>query len=175
MPITPFHLGIGALAKGAIPSRVSFVAFVASQVVIDCETAYYIVTRQWPLHRWAHTFALGLPLGAAVGFGVWLTASAWRRGPLRRLPAAETARGPALLGGAIGGLTHPLLDGIMHTDIAPLRPFVEHNPLLGIFGLGALHMLCVLAGLLGIGLMTLRRQSRDGQGGRLAPPNDPGR
>jgi hypothetical protein len=94
MPVTPFHFGIGALAKGAAPARVSLTAFVASQVV--------------------------------------------------------------------GGLTHPLLDGIMHSDIAPLRPFVDHNPLLGIMGLGALHLVCVVAGLVGITLMALRRT--DGHG-----------
>lgn len=85
MPVTPFHFGIGALANGVAPSRVSLAAFIAAQVVIDCETAY-------------------------------------------------------------------------------LRPFVDHNPLLGVMGLGALHMLCVLAGVVGIGLITLRRTNGHGHG-----------
>lgn len=168
MPVTPFHFGIGVLAKGASPARVSLAAFIASQVVIDCETAYFMITSQWPLHRWAHTFAVGIPLGAAVGLGVWAAALAWRRAGWPPLPAPETARGPALLGGVIGGLTHPLLDGVMHGDIAPLRPFVDHNPLLGIMGLGALHLACGVAGLVGITLLAVRGaggpRRGDGQG-----------
>jgi hypothetical protein len=165
MPFTPFHFGIGVLAKGAAPARVSLAAFVASQVVIDCETAYFMVTQQWPLHRWAHTFAVAAPLGLIVGLAVWAGGALWERtarGP--RLPAGETRPLAALLGGALGGLTHPLLDGIMHGDVAPLRPFSDHNPLLGLIGLGALHLACVVAGLVGLGLIGFRRTFGHGHG-----------
>lgn len=42
MPFTPIHFAVGVLAKGALPERVSLSAFVASQVLFDCETAYYL-------------------------------------------------------------------------------------------------------------------------------------
>lgn len=154
MPLTPFHFGAGLLAKGLFATRVSLAAFVASQVVIDCETAYYLVTRQWPLHRWAHTFAVGGPVGMAVGALVSAVGAAWnRRGRGPRLPRAEVALAPALLGGAIGGFSHPVLDGIMHSDVMPLRPFSEANPFLGWLGLSALHLWCVAAGILGLALV----------------------
>src|SRR6266496_3973797 len=54
VPVTPFHFGLGLLGKGVAPAKVSFLAFVPSQVAIDCDTAYFmLVARGWPLHRWA--------------------------------------------------------------------------------------------------------------------------
>ena len=71
MPVTPFHFGVGALAKGLAPSKISLSAFVASQVLFDCETAHYLlIAREWPLHRWAHTFAVGSVVGAGCGLGL---------------------------------------------------------------------------------------------------------
>jgi hypothetical protein len=67
MPVTPFHFGVGLLGKGVAPRAVSLCAFVASQVVIGCESAYFLfVAREEPVHRALHTFALATPLGALV-------------------------------------------------------------------------------------------------------------
>ena len=159
MPVTPFHFGIGVLGKGAAPGRFSLLAFVASQVVIDCETAYYIMTRQWPLHRWCHTLVVAVPLGIAVGLAVWAAAGVSRRRVSLILPPGELDLVPAIIGGALGGLTHPILDGIMHTDVMPLRPFSDRNPLLGWIGLAELHLLCVLAGVAGLVMLSVRRSA----------------
>jgi membrane-bound metal-dependent hydrolase YbcI (DUF457 family) len=152
------------LAKGTFPARVSLAAFVISQVLIDCETAHYMLTRQWPIHRWAHTFLVGVPVGLAAGLGFWAFARTLsRRVPLQLLPETEAALLPSMLGGLLGGATHPFLDGIMHSDVRPLLPFSEQNPFLHLVGLGTLHLGCVLAGLIGIAAITARtvaRQSR---------------
>ena len=147
MPFTPFHFGIGVLLKGAAPSRVSFLAFAASQVVIDLETAYYILTSQWPLHRALHTFALSAPVGVAAGLLIWGggrfisgLGGRWRE---------EFNFLPVVVGGTAGGLTHPLLDGVMHADILPLSPFTSDNPLYHAIGLLQLHLLCVIAAIVG--------------------------
>ena len=81
MPVTPFHFGVGLLGKGVAPRAVSLCAFVASQVVIDCESAYFLfVARAEPVHRALHTFALATPVGALVGLAVWAVARAiWTR------------------------------------------------------------------------------------------------
>jgi hypothetical protein len=157
MPVTPFHFGLGLLGKGVAPRAVSLCAFVASQVVIDCESGYYLfIAREWPVHRALHTFALGTPVGALAGLVVSVIA--------RRLPwppdldplRADCALRPAILGGLVGGLSHVLLDGIMHDDIRPLLPFSQANPLHGAMGLGLLHLACVLTGLIGLLLLALR-------------------
>ena len=64
------------------------------------------------------------------------------------------------LGGFFGGITHPLLDGVMHADIEPLRPFARGNPFLGLLALGPLHMACILCGVLGLVIFLARA---DGQ------------
>ncbi len=52
MPFTPFHFGPGLFAKSLLPRHFSWLAFVASQVLIDCETLFYLVQRAWPIPRW---------------------------------------------------------------------------------------------------------------------------
>ena len=41
-------------------------AFVASQVVIDCEPLYYMLRRDFPVHRTLHTFAGATLAGSAT-------------------------------------------------------------------------------------------------------------
>src|SRR5262245_31711720 len=43
LPVTPFHFGPGLALKGAAAPVFSWSAFAAAQVVIDCETVYYMV------------------------------------------------------------------------------------------------------------------------------------
>ena len=69
---------------------------------------------------------------------------------------------PALSGGALGGLFHSLLDGIMHADIRPFHPFSDANPLRGILSLDQLHAACVVAGAIGA-LWLLGRVWRGGR------------
>lgn len=154
MPVTPFHFGIGLLLKGTAPARVSFLAFAASQVVIDLETAYFIFTNQWPLHRVLHTFALAAPVGAVVGVLVWFVPR-FISGIGPRWQAEFNFRA-ASLGGAAGGLTHPLLDGVMHGDIHPFGPFSANNPLHLAIDVLQLHLMCVIAGIAGATLWMIR-------------------
>ncbi|MET0553679.1 MAG: hypothetical protein ABW221_11620 [Vicinamibacteria bacterium] len=157
MPVTPFHFGVGLLGKGVAPRAVSLCAFVASQVVIDCESAYFLfVARAEPVHRVLHTFALATPVGALVGLAVWAVGRGVRWPPALDWLRSDCALRPALVGGLLGGLTHPLLDGIMHDDIRPFRPFSDANPLLDAMGLGPLHLACVLLGAAGVALLALR-------------------
>jgi hypothetical protein len=82
MPFTPFHFGPGALAKVLLPRHFSLVAFLATQVVIDCETLYYMVRREFPLHRVAHSYvgatAVGIAMGLAL-FGVVVLRHRWTK------------------------------------------------------------------------------------------------
>ena len=161
MPITPFHFGPGLLGKGLLPAKLSVTAFVAAQIVIDLESAYYLfVVREWPVHRWAHTFLAASLIGLAVGWAVWAVGRrrAWVGKGVASL--SEVALWPCLVGGVVGGASHPFLDGIMHQDIQPLRPVSTDNPLLGLISVGLLHLLCVAAGVLGGILLTVRSGGR---------------
>ena len=142
MPVTPFHFGFGLLFKGAGPRHVSLSAFVASQVLLDLESGYHLWHGNWPVHRVMHTFPVATLAGLFAGACVALAGRWIRLGP-------ETALRPALVGGLLGGVSHPILDGIMHADMHPFAPFSPANPLLDLVGLGALHLGCVIAGALG--------------------------
>jgi len=67
------------------------------------------------------------------------------------------ARRPVLVGGLLGGVTHPLLDGLMHADIKPFLPFSTANPLLGLVPVGSLLWFCVATGILAGMVMLCRR------------------
>jgi hypothetical protein len=61
MPFTAFHFGPGAVFHAAAPKQVSFLAFCAANVLIDMESLYFMVTQQFPVHRFFHTY-----VGASV-------------------------------------------------------------------------------------------------------------
>lgn len=163
MPFTPFHFGPGLLVKGLAPRRFSWSSFVAAQVLIDCETLYYILRHEYPLHRELHTFA-----GAAsAGLGTALILLGLRRlapGLAGRLEysapslKSEVSKAGIIAGGLVGGASHPFLDGLMHGDIRPFAPWTDANPLLGTVGLGALHLSCLAAALIGAALIWMRRR-----------------
>jgi membrane-bound metal-dependent hydrolase YbcI (DUF457 family) len=86
-----------------------------------------------------------------------------------RVGSTSTARGECssvgiLVGGLLGGLSHPFLDGIMHPDARPFMPWSDANPFFGLIGLMQLHLACIAAALFGAVCVTFWRIS----GGRRA-------
>jgi len=159
MPITPFHFGPGLLIKGVARRRFSFWTFVASQAVIDLETIYWLIRGEWPVHRVLHTILGGVLAGTLVALTMVAAVGPLlrRRFGAHHLLASEVEFRPAMTGGVIGGLSHPLLDGIMHADIMPFRPFSSHNPLFHVVDVGYLHLGCVAAGVLGLIVIIVHR------------------
>jgi hypothetical protein len=158
MPFTPFHFGPGLFVKGFIARWFSWITFVVVQVVIDCETLYYILRHEYPLHRKLHTF-LGATL-VGIAAAIFFLACRWfARLVIPEIATSFRARWPSLrsesstagilAGGIIGGASHPLLDGLMHPDIRPFMPWTSANPLLGAVDLTTLHVGCVVAGVIG--------------------------
>lgn len=139
------------LVKAAAPRRFSWTAFVLTQVIIDCETLYNIVLRRYPLHRELHTFwgATAAGIGSAL-----LMLGALRVLPMFKKPSpvlgSETSAQAIWAGAVLGGLSHPLLDGMMHDDVQPFSPWSTANPFLGVMDLGILHLSCFVAGIVGL-------------------------
>jgi len=67
----------------------------------------------------------------------------------------------SLMGGLIGGLSHPILDAIMHVDLKPFWPFSMANPFLNLIEVQYLHFVCVLSGIAGAILLVIRYRRRD--------------
>lgn len=169
MPFTPFHFGPGLLLKSLSPRHFSFTAFVATQVVIDCETLYYLAQNAYPVHRTLHTLvgatAAGLGTSALLIGGKRIAnrlAHTGSRKAYDPIVVAETSTNGILTGGVLGGLSHSVLDSIMHRDVRPFGPWSSDNPFLDVIGLGTLHTLCVLSGL--IGLLVMGRMLSEARG-----------
>jgi hypothetical protein len=176
MPVTPFHFGPGLALKGVAAPVFSWSAFAAAQVLIDCETVYYILNREYPVHRFFHSFvgaaAAGVTAALLFLIGVRVLATGFPRLVAPLFAPTVAARGEVsplgvLVGGLAGGLTHSFLDGIMHPDVQPFMPWSSYNPFLGLIGLTPLHVICVAAALFGLGCLSLRWTGRLG---KLAPP-----
>lgn len=143
--------------KAVAPASVSLTVFAAVQVAIDVESGYYLfVAREWPVHRWAHTFLVAIPIGLAVGVAIWAAAHSLKKTGASGPPWSDLGLKQCIVGGLLGGASHSVLDGIMHADIQPFRPWTTANPLLGLVGVGTLHLLCVAAGLCGVMLWIFR-------------------
>lgn len=155
MPATPFHLGPGLLIKAAAPRQFSMAAYSLAQVVIDVEAGYYLLRGEYPVHRQAHTFLLGGLIGLLCGLIVSRVGGWWAR-PRDAVPealAAEFRMPVAVLSGIFGGIFHSVLDGIMHQDIRPFRPFTDANPLYEVVSIRVLYLFCTITGLVGAALL----------------------
>ena len=163
MPATPFHFGPGLLVKAVAPRQFSMAAYSLSQIVIDIESGYYMLQHATPVHRQAHTFALGGLIGLACGLIV-SKLGAWLARPRDVVPealAAEYRLPIAALSGIFGGMFHSVLDGIMHADIRPFRPFSQANPLYGLVSVEILYLFCIITGIVGAALLlALQRRPR---------------
>lgn len=164
MPLTPYHFGVGLLIKSAAPKRISFIAFVASNVIIDFETLYYLLNHEYPIHRTLHTFTGGFFVGIIIGLLIYLFGRiiyrllADQKDSLLQQPEikSEFLILSTLIGGVIGGMSHSLLDGIMHRDVFPFLPFSSSQILLRLINLPVLHSACIWSGIIGIVILILR-------------------
>jgi membrane-bound metal-dependent hydrolase YbcI (DUF457 family) len=165
MPITPFHFGPGAAFHALSPRHVSFLAFCAANVIMDVEPLYYIVTNQFPLHRFFHTYvgaSIVLVATLALFLGAFKLASlvplpnvfSWKQLTVRQVA----------IGAALGSYSHIVLDSLMHADIQPFWPFSESNPLLRAVSLGTLHWACLAAGITGLVILGIRKVLREEAG-----------
>jgi hypothetical protein len=155
MPQTPFHFGPGLLVKAAAPRQFSLAAYTVTQIVIDIESGYHLLRGDYPVHRQAHTFMLGGLIGLLCGLivsrvGVRLLRA---RDAIPQALGAEIRMPIAAMSGIFGGILHSVLDGIMHPDIRPFRPFTDANPLIGLVSIRVLYLFCVITGLVGAALL----------------------
>ena len=162
MPITPFHFGPGAAIHAVAPKHVSFLAFCAANVLIDVEPLYFILTHQYPLHRFFHTY-IGAFLIVIATFTLfvlarWFAARFWLPNLFKW---RELGLLPVLLGAAAGSYSHVVLDSLMHQDVTPFAPFSNANPLLRAVSLSTLHWSCLAAGLAALCVFGIRRLLRE--------------
>ena len=114
MPFTPFHFGLGALAKAVAPRYFSFAGFALSQVLMDVEPGYKMLTNAASdLHIITHNIT-GASVVAAITYGVW---RGWERFRPTRYKQALISKS-VLAGSCIfGSFSHVFLDGMYHVNM----------------------------------------------------------
>ena len=171
MPVTPFHLGPGALLKSFLGKRFSFMLFGFSQAIIDLEPLYYMLTNQAHLHRFFHTYLgatvlivpvvlLGKPL-SELTLRLLFTLRRFKPEPNQQVtsqPAWKIAWTPAIIASVIGLYSHVLFDSVMHADMQPLAPLLQSNGLLEIISTELLHWVCVISGVVAVVIIFWRQR-----------------
>lgn len=144
------------------PKRVSLIAFCATNVFIDVEVLYYLLTHQYPLHRFFHTF---IGVSIVIALTIAIAAGLLRMATRIELPNPfnwqQLTLLPVAVGSALGGYSHVVLDGVMHPDIRPFAPFSDGNPFYLVVSLGTLHWFCVAAALVGMAALWLRERQNE--------------
>lgn len=152
MPFTPFHFGPGVLIKSASHRYFSLIIFILIQILIDCETLYFLVTHQSPLHRVFHTY-LGVNIAVLISILIIRPICNIGIKALNKLikeqKFSEITLVSAIIASFVGAYTHVFLDSMMHVDMRPFYPFSNQNGMLSVVNLGVLHLGCVFTGVFG--------------------------
>ncbi len=157
MPFTPFHFGPGAALHTVAPKHVSFLAFCSANILIDIEPLYYMLTHQYPLHRFFHTYVGATIIMVLTALIFMLSLKLASRLKLPNLFHWQSLKPiPIWLGAAAGSYSHIVLDSVMHSDIAPLSPFSETNALYQLVPLRELHLFCVFSALAALAILGVR-------------------
>ncbi len=157
MPITPFHFGPGAALNSLAPKSISFVSFAAANVLIDLEPLYYMISQQYPLHRFFHTYVGATLVGICAIFIISALSVASKKlaPPIFKAFFSSSIRA-TVIGAFLGAYSHIILDSVMHSDIRPLSPFSQSNILHGVVSLSSLHWFCIYSALFGIAALGVR-------------------
>lgn len=153
MPFTPFHFGPGYLVKSFITKRFHFLSFVASQVLIDVETAYNIFQQNHRLHTFMHTYLGSLTVIPLGYFCVYVSSKIARK---IQIPVLHKVFGEdwkpkvVVFSLFVGAWSHVLFDSIMHSDVRPFWPFSNKNAFNDLIDVGYLHMLCIVCASVGL-------------------------
>lgn len=148
MPFTPFHFGPGVLFKSLAPSRFSLATYVATQIAIDLESLYFLMQPHGEVHRAAHSLWGSALVGVLVAYATVFGVERWRGGTARRMPF--------VVGGLVGGLSHSLLDSIMHDDVRLLWPSMVLRGPTGLVTIAELHLLSYGCAAIGVVVLAAR-------------------
>jgi len=101
----------------------------------------------------------GLLMFAVVQITIRVLPTGWRWVQQMALTTTRRQLCESLIAGVTGGVTHIVLDSLMHGDMHPFWPFVDGNALAGVIGVGTLHIGLGLTGFFGIVLWLLSREA----------------
>jgi len=166
MPITPLHLGPGAVIKAVTGSHFSLAVFAFSQISMDIEVFSRVVLGVTKIHGFTNTIVgasaalipsivLGKPL--CEWYLKW-----WNRNldPRQKQLLSVSEYVPwsaAVLGGVIGVYSHWFFDALMYPDAETLWPFEVGNRFFAGVAIEDLNQLYIATLVVGFGFLLGRR------------------
>lgn len=150
MPFTPIHMGPGIFLKGILQGSFSLMVFGWTQIVMDIQPLFVLISGEGHLHGFSHTYVGATVLAifsALTGkylsqFGLWVL-------QIEKSIYSNIRWWVVFLSAFIGSFSHVLLDSVMHSDVQPFYPVTLSNPFLSVISVSALHKLCLYSGLVG--------------------------
>lgn len=158
-------MGPALVLKAGLGRSMSLGTFGLTQVVIDVESVGNILTGRFPVHDHLHTLPGALAVSAVVTLLARKPLSvvySWLRKRedvprwISKEELVEVSWLSAGMGALLGGVTHVLFDGMMHSDSRPFAPLVAGNPLLVPESFEAIHVGCAIVGVVGYLLWKVR-------------------
>lgn len=114
MPFTPFHFGLGVLAKAISPKKISLSGFCLSQIIVDIEPGFKMATNSASdLHSLTHNYPCALIL-AGVAFVIWRF---WESIRPKRFMQERVSSPILFLSCVFGAVSHVFLDGMYHAGM----------------------------------------------------------
>lgn len=175
MPFTPYHVGPGIAAKAILQGHFSLIIFSATQVVMDLQPLYVMLTGRGETHGSTHTL-----LGAAV-LGI-LSALAFRY-PTRWLlnlvqpptrPKVGLSWMTAFFSALAGSFSHSIIDAMIYPDVEPFWPLTTANPLRTGITTPQMITFCWISGVIGLVLYVIIKLIRRAKVGSSLPGHPPG-
>ncbi len=156
MPFTPYHFGPGLLVGVLLFPFIDLSTVIAASVILDLEPlSVLLLDLPLPLHGFFHTYLGATIVAFLLAIAIWPF-----RGYLNKIVSIfgmhqESSFRHILPASIIGTYSHVLLDSFLYAEMNPFFPLLG-NPFLGIAQGAFVYNICVIFGLLGIGVYILR-------------------
>ena len=163
MPITPFHIIAGFAVKSIFNKHFSWSIFALTNIIIDVEVIYYILTIGEASHKFFHTLIGSTIVAlscAIIGIPICERLLKFWNKNLQNVKSLEKLKWlstdtnisvvSSFTGAFVGAYSHIILDSLMHFDVKPFEPFFSKT-FVGIISSDLLHIL--LVGLFFFGLI----------------------
>jgi len=144
-------MGPGILIKALLQGSFSLMVFGWSQIVMDIQPLFVLITGDGHLHGFSHTYvgATLLAIFSALS-GKYLSEFGLRiLGVSKKENPVKISWRVSFISAFIGTYTHVVLDSIMHGDLKPYYPLSQENGLLGFISVSQLHQLCLYSAAVG--------------------------
>lgn len=156
MPFTPYHFGPGLLVGVLLFPFIDLPTVIAASVILDLEPlSVLLLDLPLPLHGFFHTYLGATIVAFLLAIAIWPF-----RGHLNKIVSIfgmhqESSFRHIFPTSIIGTYSHVLLDSFLYAEMNPFFPLLG-NPFLGIVQGAFVYNICVIFGLLGIGVYILR-------------------